>query len=1039
MTTTISLNAKRFLFASMIAMCLIDFKVSAQAPPLPAPAASFDWRAGSNLTGIAFPNLFGTAFSNNNPIYFVTNGGFREKLNGEFFSTNQYSINGWAWPNVNTTGYLLLGQNVPLAGGPMTQNIYNTKGAFAALHINGGNNPLIGLQEFGYRPWMKWGTMVTSNQDMMYVGHRSLSASAQTDAVIQWANDAATGPFGPDNMVFLYTQGNGTNPSTNTDDLAGNDFDGREIMRLTGTGMVGIGPRFDNANLPTSTLHQHQENSASSWIQISNQRMSAGATNTGPTVTAPNDGFRIGIVGNATLNQNGNACIYNQELRHLLFGTNASTNSVNIPSGVTLERMRITAINAPTNLTGGGYGTYTPSGSTTPANRTRVSISHNPAQPVTRPMSLFHMGYNVGITQDGWRPWMELGTFISNGTDNTFLGLMNLGAVEQNDAVLNWGDNDGAVPDNFRFIFTSSIAGTNVPANGATGLEGMRMSPTATNGVLTGIGGDPTANEYVGASDNPTSTLEVNSWAGTAVAGGSSGLRFTNLNTTSPTTPNTGLGVLSVDLDGDVIYVPAASNGPGIGNYCGISPANALTADFDLAMGDNNYHFTDAGSPNPVNNVGIGTNCGALNARLRIVNPVMDFGVDATTSKVAFVNTGVRGEASDAVQRSVGVWGEAQDDTPIFNMGVYGHASNAVQTNRGGEFVADGPSTDNVGVEANASDGTTANFGVRVNVSGTSPQVAGVHVTTNNFFSASSAPNYGFFSNVNSTSATITNYGIFARVSGPGTNYAGYFDGDVYVNGGASSGTGYLVASDQIFKTNIDSIPNALLIMDQLIPRKFYYDTLNSSNIKFSEKLQYGFIAQEIEAVLPELVGSTTKPAEFDSTGSVINPSVTYKNLNYNAFIALLMCGIQEQQSTIDSLKEDNEKQDSINNSLQTQLNFLSDMINACCSNHSMLQNNSNTGKTDVNLKDGQSIVLEQNVPNPFAEQTTIGYFLPDNSIIAQMLFYNAGGKLIQSVDLKEKGKGQLNVFGSDLTNGIYTYTLVVDGKIVETKKMMKQ
>jgi len=32
-----------------------------------------------------------------------------------------------------------------------------------------------------------------------------------------------------------------------------------------------------------------------------------------------------------------------------------------------------------------------------------------------------------------------------------------------------------------------------------------------------------------------------------------------------------------------------------------------------------------------------------------------------------------------------------------------------------------------------------------------------------------------------------------------------------------------------------------------------------------------------------------------------------------------------------------------------------------------------------------------------------------------------------------------LNVFASDLSNGIYTYTLVADGKIFETKKMLKQ
>lgn len=93
----------------------------------------------------------------------------------------------------------------------------------------------------------------------------------------------------------------------------------------------------------------------------------------------------------------------------------------------------------------------------------------------------------------------------------------------------------------------------------------------------------------------------------------------------------------------------------------------------------------------------------------------------------------------------------------------------------------------------------------------------------------------------------------------------------------------------------------------------------------------------------------------------------------------------------------------------------------------------------DVTLNDVQTIVLEQNVPNPFAEQTTIAYFLPDNTTKSQMLFYNAQGKLIQSVELVQKGKGQLNVFASDLSSGIYSYTLVVDETIIETKKMIKQ
>ncbi len=57
----------------------------------------------------------------------------------------------------------------------------------------------------------------------------------------------------------------------------------------------------------------------------------------------------------------------------------------------------------------------------------------------------------------------------------------------------------------------------------------------------------------------------------------------------------------------------------------------------------------------------------------------------------------------------------------------------------------------------------------------------------------------------------------------------------------------------------------------------------------------------------------------------------------------------------------------------------------------------------------------------------------------AQILFYKNNGMLIKTVDIKAAGKGQLNVFASDLTSGIYTYFIVVDGKTIFTKKTVKE
>ena len=89
-------------------------------------------------------------------------------------------------------------------------------------------------------------------------------------------------------------------------------------------------------------------------------------------------------------------------------------------------------------------------------------------------------------------------------------------------------------------------------------------------------------------------------------------------------------------------------------------------------------------------------------------------------------------------------------------------------------------------------------------------------------------------------------------------------------------------------------------------------------------------------------------------------------------------------------------------------------------------------------LSDHDVVLLDQNVPNPFAEQTVISYSIPRNTKSAQILFYNTAGKLIKSVNVRENGKGKLNVFADDLSSGIYSYTLVIDGKVVYTRKMEK-
>jgi flagellar hook assembly protein FlgD len=182
----------------------------------------------------------------------------------------------------------------------------------------------------------------------------------------------------------------------------------------------------------------------------------------------------------------------------------------------------------------------------------------------------------------------------------------------------------------------------------------------------------------------------------------------------------------------------------------------------------------------------------------------------------------------------------------------------------------------------------------------------------------------------------------------------------------------------------------------------------------------------------------------------MLTQEITYKSLNYNAFIPILISAVKEQDEKIDA---QDQKIDSLNtvvgdlNNRLTQLeNCLSGILPFLCqlSNSSiqqtpeMVQEQIRTA-INVNLSDKNTIILDQNVPNPFAESTIITYSIPATVGKAQIHFYDLQGKLIKVVDINERGAGQLNVFGEDLSSGTYTYTLVADGQIVSTKKMVKE
>jgi Secretion system C-terminal sorting domain len=83
-------------------------------------------------------------------------------------------------------------------------------------------------------------------------------------------------------------------------------------------------------------------------------------------------------------------------------------------------------------------------------------------------------------------------------------------------------------------------------------------------------------------------------------------------------------------------------------------------------------------------------------------------------------------------------------------------------------------------------------------------------------------------------------------------------------------------------------------------------------------------------------------------------------------------------------------------------------------------------------------VVLAQNEPNPAIGTTKINFTLPQTSNNAQILIFDVQGKLVDKYEFANvAGKQELSVSTTKFVAGIYFYSLFVNGKEIDTKKMI--
>jgi len=113
---------------------------------------------------------------------------------------------------------------------------------------------------------------------------------------------------------------------------------------------------------------------------------------------------------------------------------------------------------------------------------------------------------------------------------------------------------------------------------------------------------------------------------------------------------------------------------------------------------------------------------------------------------------------------------------------------------------------------------------------------------------------------------------------------------DLFVDG-AIGATGNIVgyySSDERLKENIIEIKEGLSIVNQLRPVKF--DWKQDSPFGHLYPTEYGLIAQEVEQVVPEIVGTMKH---------------NYKGINYESLVPLLIQSIKELTERIEELEKD--------------------------------------------------------------------------------------------------------------------------------------
>lgn len=241
--------------------------------------------------------------------------------------------------------------------------------------------------------------------------------------------------------------------------------------------------------------------------------------------------------------------------------------------------------------------------------------------------------------------------------------------------------------------------------------------------------------------------------------------------------------------------------------------------------------------------------------------------------------------------------------------------------------------------------------------------------------------------------------------SGLSGHYAGYFWGDTRVFGDLTAFNVY-TSSDIRLKENVSDFStgetcNALTkLMDVNVIKynikESLFNAAEKESLGFNKdgapQLHFGVSAQELQEIYPNLV-------KEGQDG--------YLAVNYVELVPVLIRSIQELKQELDEVKGGGESR--------------------------MTRSASNR---DSEFQPSTKNVLYQNTPNPFKEQTIIRFSLADDAKDAAICIFDMTGKMLKNLPISA-GATSVSINGWELGEGMFLYTLIVNGKEADTKRMI--